>query len=176
MGLINYEDIDFKKSITKINKVVEFNGQQIEIVPYLSTKDKYDVIMITLQKSFENNIYNTFKMEVHFLLNIVYSYTNVVFPQGISEDELFDILDKSGFIELVLKNIDQKELDSMKKYIQDMSDIIMHYRNTFGAVFESFIEMLPENMEKASTLIDHFDIAKYKPLLELAADLKGGNI
>ena len=29
MGLINYKDIDFNKSINKVNKTINFNGSEI---------------------------------------------------------------------------------------------------------------------------------------------------
>ena len=40
MGLINYKDIDFNKSINKENKIINFNGSEIQIVNCLSDHNR----------------------------------------------------------------------------------------------------------------------------------------
>lgn len=176
MSLINFKDIDFEKSIDKTNKTINFNGNEIEIVNYLSTNDKYDLIMITLQKSFEKNIYNPFRMDIYFDLNVIYLYTNIVFSEEDRLDEaaLYDTLKRSGLIDAVMAEIDEKELRLLKSYIYELSEIIIKYRNTFGAVVGSFIEQLPQNMEKAKEIIGNFDPEKYQGILSLASQIKGG--
>lgn len=177
MSLINYKDIDFNKSIDKKNKIIHFNGSEIEIVNYLSANDKYDLIMITLQKSLDKNIYNPFKIDMYFDLNVVYLYTNIVFDAEVRADEasLYDTLKSSGLIDAVKAAIDEDELTVLKEYIYTLTKIITHYRNTFGAVVGGFIEQLPQNMEKAKEIIGEFDSEKYKDLLNLAGQLKAGN-
>lgn len=88
MGLINYKDIDFNKSINKVNKTINFNGSEIQVVNYLSAQDKYDLIMVTIQKAFEKGIYNEYKLKVYFDLHIVYMYTNIVFTAEDRADEV----------------------------------------------------------------------------------------
>ena len=178
MGLINYKDIDLKKSINNENKTINFNGQEIQIVNYLSINDKYDLVMITLQKSFEKGIYNLVKLDMYFELNVIYSYTNIVFDNDDRHDEaaLYDTMKRSGLIDAVIAEIDENELNLLKNYIDDISIIIMRYRNTFGAVVESFIEQLPKNMEAAKEIIETFDPEKMKSLTDLAGQLKAGVI
>lgn len=178
MSLINYKDIDCNKSIDKTNKVINFNGHEIEIVNYLSTNDKYDLIMITLQKAFEKNIYNSFKMDIYFDLNVVYLYTNLVFDSEDREDEsqLYDTLKRSGLIDAIKAEIPEEELNYLKSCVLRMSDTIIKYRNTFGAVLGSIVEQLPENMEKAKEFVQEFDSEKYAGLLDLAKQIKGGTI
>lgn len=169
MALINFKDINCKKSIDKTNKVINFNGSEIEIVNYLSANDKYDLIMITLQKSFERNIYNAFKMDMYFALNVVYSYTNIVFDDEdrLDEAKLFDTMTRSGLIDAVLNEIDVEELDYLKSCVLRLSDVIIKYRNTFGSVFEMFIEQLPDNMNKVKTMLGEMDPDKVKALVEM---------
>jgi hypothetical protein len=178
MGLINYKNIDFNKSIDKTNKIINFNGSEIQIVNYLSANDKYDLIMITLQKSFDKNIYNSFKLDVYFDLHIVYMYTNIMFSNEDKLDEmaLYDTLKRSGFIDIIKSNIDENELKELKEYIYTLSEVIIKYRNTFGAVVGTFAQQLPENMEKAKELIGEFDPDKYKGLLEIASQIKAGSL
>lgn len=174
MSLINYKDIDFNKSINKENKIINFNGSEIQIVNYLSANDKYDLIMITLQKSLDKNIYNPFKIDMYFDLNVIYLYTNIVFNNEDRVDEvgLYDTLKRSGLIDAVKAEIDENELEQLKSYIRLLTEIIIKYRNTFGAVIGSFIEQLPANMEKAKDIIGEFDSEKYKEFLNMASQLK----
>ena len=178
MSLINYKDIDLKQSINTENTVIDFNGCEIQIVNYLSSSDKYDLIMITLQKAFENNVYNPFKIDLYFDLNVVYLYTNIVFDSEDRADEmaLYDSLKRSGLIDTVRANIDCNELYELKNTIYMLVDIITKYRNTFGAVVGSFIEQLPANMEKAKEIIGEFDPEKYQGILNMANQIKSGTM
>lgn len=174
MSLINFVDIDFNKSINKENKTIHFNGSEIQIVNHLSANDKYDLIMITLQKALDQNIYNPFKIDLYFDLNTVYLYTNILFTNEDRVDEfaLYDILKRSGLLDMVKSAIDENELKELKEYVLHLAEIITMYRNTFGAVVGGFIEQLPQNMEKAKDIIGEFDPEKYQGLLELAKNIK----
>lgn len=169
MGLINYKDIDFNKSINKELKTFEFNGSEISVVPYLSINDKYDLVMITLQKSFEKGIYNHVKLDMYFDLHLIYMYTNIQIDNDdrADEAELYDTLKRSGLLDKVIEQIDEEEIETLYNYIYEMEDIIMKYKNTFGTVVSNFIEQLPENMEKAKNIIESFDTDKIKELMTL---------
>lgn len=175
MGLINYKDIDFNKSINKELKLFDFNGSEITVVPYLSISDKYDFVMITLQKSYEKGIYNLVKIDMYYDLHLVYMYTNIQVDNEdrANEADLYDIFTRSGLIEKIKENIPSEELQELKNYIENIRKILMQYQNTFGAAFGAFIEMLPENMAKAKEIIDNLDPEKYKDFMGLAKELKG---
>ena len=172
MALLNFKDIDFSTE-KAINKTINFKGNTIEVVPYLSASDKYDLVMITLQKSFEKNIYNPFKMDLFFDLNVVYLYTNIVFntEDRVDELELYDTLKNSGLIDLVKAEISAEELQLLKNYVLQLAEVIIKYRNTFGAVLGGFIDQLPSNMEQAVNIMEKIDFEKYKGLLEMASQL-----
>ena len=51
---------------------LDFNNKTIEVLKYLPIEDKYDLIMITLQKAEEDGIYNDIKLDMYFHLNLVY--------------------------------------------------------------------------------------------------------
>lgn len=173
MALINFKEIDFNKSINTTTKVINFNDSKIEIVPYLSARDKYDLIMATLNKSFEQNIYNSFKMDLMFDLNVIYSYTNILFDDEdrFDEAELHDILSKSGLIAAVMKEIPAEELSYLRSCILSLSETIIKYRNTFGAVFGSFLESFPNNAEKVKTIMESIDLEKMQGLLALVHEI-----
>jgi hypothetical protein len=156
MGLINYKDIDFNKSINKENKIINFNGNEIQIVPYLSINDKYDLIMIALQKSFENNIYNSIKLEMYFKLNIIYMYTNLVInaEDRYNEEELFDTLSKSGFIDLVLENMNEKELSFLYSTLASLKEDYKEYNGSFVGVMNVALTEIPKKLTTILELVE----------------------
>ena len=77
---VSYANMKLKMN-TDVN-TFDFCGQKIEVLKYLPAQDKYDLLMITLQKSLENGIYNDFKLNFYFELNLVYMYTNISFTEN----------------------------------------------------------------------------------------------
>lgn len=151
MGLINYKDIDFNKSINKELITFDFNGSEIAVVPYLSINDKYDLVMITLQKSLEKGIYNPVKLDMYFKLHLVYMYTNIQIDtaERADEAELYDTMMRSGLIKQVIAHIDPVELEELMEYIQRLQKVIMKYRSGLGNIVSEFVEKLPEYIEQA---------------------------
>ena len=96
-------------------KTFDFCGQKIEVLKYLPAQDKYDLLMVTLQKSLEGNIYNDFKLDLFFELNLVYMYTNITFTEKQREDEfkLYDNLKSNGFFELFYNALDETEYNDL---------------------------------------------------------------
>ena len=88
-------------------KEIDFNGNQFEVLQYLPIEDKYDLVMITLQKCYEEGIYNPIKKDMYFHLYLVYMYTDISFTDRQTEDEekLYNTLESNGIINEVIKNI-----------------------------------------------------------------------
>lgn len=173
MALINFKDIDFDKSINKTNTIIDFNGSQIEILPDISISDKYDLVMVTLQKSFEKGIYNPVKLEMYFDLNLIYLYTNIVFSieDRTDEEALYDTLYRSGLVAKVRENINDTDILFLHSAITDIAELVMKYRSSFGSAFSTFVEELPANMEKVQEIISNFDAEKTAPLMALFGSL-----
>lgn len=159
MALINYSEIDFNKSINKENKIIEFNGSEIQIVPYLSIQDKYDFIMITLQKAFDNGIYNDLKLDMYFDLHLIYMYTNIVFNNEEKTDELalYDVLMQSGLINTVKKNINEKEISNLWHLMKAIEIKLSNYKGSFLTFLIEAINTLPEKAQKAIELLQKID-------------------
>ena len=155
MALINFKDIDFNKSISKENKVIDFNGSEIQIINYLPVQDKYDLIMVTVQKSKEKNMYNPFLIDLYFDLNVIYLYTNIIFNAEDRAEEagLYDTLKKSGLIDEVKKNIDNDELELLKFYVEAVANYSVQYSNTFKGSVEELLEKLPKDLGGLAELI-----------------------
>ena len=103
MAKVSYANLKLKvnSDITTFN----FNGTEIELLNYLPMEDKYDIIMIALQKAQEDDIINPLKLDMYFHLNLVYLYTNLSFTekQRENEEKIYDALKSNGFIDEMLK-------------------------------------------------------------------------
>ena len=109
MGKVSYANMKLK--VKNNVKTFKFQDNDIEVIQYLSSEDKYSLINITLQKSLEDGFYNPLKLDVYFHLHLVYMYTDISFTEKQKEDEfkIFDTLKNNGFIDLMLENIPEDE-------------------------------------------------------------------
>ena len=61
-------------------KKITFNDAEINVAQYISQKDMYDIIMITLENAQESNgLYNDFLLDAYLGLNLVYLCTDIEF-------------------------------------------------------------------------------------------------
>ena len=58
--------------------------------------------------------------------------------------------------------------------VLDIIGDTLNYKNTAGAVIQSFINDLPKNAEIASNIVDSFDKDKYKEVIEFAKYANAG--
>ena len=102
MAKVSYANLKLK--LYQPSNVMDFNGQEIDVIQYLPVEDKYDLIMVILQKAEENGIYNPIKLDMYFHLYLVYMYTNLSFTdkQRENEPKIYDTLKSNGFIDLML--------------------------------------------------------------------------
>ena len=174
MAIINYKDLNLTNK--NVIKTFKWGDKDIEILGYLPVEDTYDVVMITLQKSFENGYYNLIKRDMFFHLNLIYAYTNIVFSEEDRADEagLFDKLVSSGFMEEFLKNFDEKIYSDLADHIETIAQADIEYRKSFSSVVSKFIEELPANAEKMKEIVDTFDPEKYQAVIDFAQAANGG--
>lgn len=170
---VSYANLKLKVN-TSIN-TFDFEGNKIEVLKYLPIEDKYDLVMITLQKASENGIYNAMKVDVFFHLHLVYMYTNLSFTDKQKENELklYDTLKSNGFIDLLLETIEESEYNFLYECINEIISDSLNYRNTAGAVIQSLINDLPKNAEAAARIVDSFNPEKYKQVIQFAEATNG---
>ena len=154
----------------------DFQGHEIEVLRYLPVEDKYDLVMITLQNSEENGIYNPVKLDMYFHLYLVYMYSNLSFTdkQKENESKLYDTLKSNGFIDLFLDNMEETEYADLYTYINECQEDTLHYRNTAGAVLQSVIQDLPKNAQAAADIVNGFDKNKFQAVIDFATAANGG--
>lgn len=173
MSTISYTNLKLKKdnSINTFN----FNDTEIEVLNYLPINDKYDLLMVTLQKSKENGYYNPLKIDMYFHLHLVYMYTNLKFTDKQREDEakLYDALQSSGFIGKLIETIPQDEYNNLYDYINETIQQEFEYNKSIGAVAAKVISDLPKSAAAAQDIIDTFDKDKYQNVIQFAQAANG---
>lgn len=157
-------------------KTFDFCGQKIQVLQYLPARDKYDLLMITLQKAQENGIYNEFKLNLYFELNLVYLYTNISFTEKQREDELklYDTLKSNGFFEQFFQAINEEEYNELFVQLNAIKDSLTQNHMSVAAIIQSFIDDLPTNAEAAAKIVESFDVNKYKQVIDFATYANGG--
>lgn len=157
-------------------KTFKFGGQDIEVLQYLPARDKYDLLMVTLQKSIQNGAYNDFKLNLYFELNLVYMYTNISFTEKQREDEfkLYDTLKSNGFFELFLQTINEDEYNELFAQLEAIKEASFRNRLSVSSVINQLINDLPANAEAAAKIVDNFNPNQYKAVVDFARYANGG--
>lgn len=174
MSKVSYANLKLK---TKADVLTfDFEGEQIEVLQYLPISDKYDLIMITLQKAKEGNIYNQLKLDMFFHLHLVYLYTNLSFTDKQKENEfkIYDTLQSNGFIDKMIEFIPKEEYENLFEMIEKQVKIEMKYSTTVASILDKFIDDLPKNAEAAMKIVDNFDPDKFQAVKDFAKAANGG--
>ena len=171
---VSYANMKLKTN-TQVN-TFDFFGQTIEVLKYLPAQDKYDLLMITLQKSLEENIYNEFKLNLYFELNLVYMYTNISFTEKQREDEfkLYDTLKSNGFFDKFYQVIEEEEYNDLFAQLNALKELEFKNKTNLGAIINSLIENLPEKAAAAAKIVENFNPDKFKEVVDFARYANGG--
>lgn len=174
MAIINYQDLNINK-VVNTNSFM-WNNKEIEVVDYISADDKYDIVMITLQNSEEEGIYNPIKLDIYYHLYLVYTYTNIVFSNEDRADELalYDALLSSGFMEEFLKHINIRDYTEMQDEIERIAEMKMKYNVSTASIIKKFVDDLPANAEAMQEIVNSFDPEKYQAVVDFAKAANGG--
>lgn len=172
MAKVTYASLKLKTDTSV--KEVEFNGSKIEVLQYLPVDDKYSLVNITLQKSKDGSIYHPLKKDMYFHLNLVYLYTNLSFTDKQREDEskLYDTLQSSGLLSLILENIPEEEYETLYSFIEEYERDILNYQNTIAGIVANIIESLPARAEEMQKIVDNFNPENFQEVLNFANAIK----
>ena len=149
---------------------IDLGDKKIEIKQYLPAEDKYDLIMITLQESKEEGVYNHFKMDMFFHLNMVFMYTNLQFTDKQKEDliKLYDMLESNGIINAVVAAIPEEEYNYLFDTMETVAKARSKYDNSFAGILNNFMINMPINAAEAAKIVDNFDPEKYGEVINFA--------
>lgn len=174
MAKVSYASLKLKTS--QEVKTFKYGDADIEVKQYLPIEDKYDLIIATLQRAKDGDLYNPLRLDVYFHLNIVYLYTNLSFTDKQKENEtkLYDALMSNEIIDAVLALIPEKEYEFLIENLEDMVENEMEYSTTAASVLKSLVNDLPKNAEAAANIVDNFVPEKYQAVVDFAKAANGG--
>lgn len=163
----------------KINDAVntfDFNGEKIEVKQYLPIKDKYDLIMIALQKCNEGGIYNPIKSNMYFSLNICYLYTNINFTDKQREDEekLYDLLLSSGLMTQIIANIPEDEYETLVDLINETIEKYESKNLCVAGMINGLVEGLPAKMAEAKDVIESINPEAFQNVMAFTKAINNG--
>ena len=173
MSKVSYANLKLKVN-TEVN-TFDFNNQKIEVLKYLPIQDKYDLIMITLQKAEENGIYNEVKLDMYFHLHLVYMYTNLSFTekQKENEEKIYDTLQSNGFFDVFLETLDEDEYTYLYNSIGLISKEKTDYNKTITALIRDYFDSMPKKAESAAKIVENFNPAQFQAVLDFANAANG---
>ena len=174
MTKVSYAGLKLKTDTTV--KSFSYEDKRIEVLQYLPIKDKYDLIMVALQKSKEGDIYNPIKYDMYFHLNIVYLYTNLYFTDKQKEDEekIFDTLVSSGMLENIISNMAEDEFKDLWDKMNEYMESELKYSTTAAALIKNIITDLPTQAQAAMDIVNQFDPDKFAAVRDFAKAANGG--
>lgn len=160
-------------------KKITFNDDEINIAQYISQKDMYDIIMITLENAQESNgLYNDFLLDMYLNLNLVYLCTDIKFSEEDrkNEIELYNTLVESKLLDAVISAIPHGLYNQIYDYTRQIADVNMKY-GAYGAqvgrVLENMVTELPAAMAKAAEIAENFKPEQYENVLNFAKAANG---
>lgn len=173
MAKVSYASLKLK--VDNSVETFDFQGNTIEVLKYLPIQDKYDLIMVALEKA-EDEIYNPIMLEAYFHLHLVYMYTNLTFTDKQREDELklYDTLQSTGFITKMLEKIPEDEYDTLYTYLSETVDYLTEYKNTIKYFAQSLIGEFSSKFDNLQDAVNGFDEEKYQQIINIAQSLAGG--
>lgn len=174
MEKVKFEDLGIKFS-EDTEKII-FNNKEIEIKKYLPISQRYDIIMIALQKAYEDGVYNPLKLDEYFNLNIIYSYTNIEFSDELREDEdaLYDMIETSGLLNAVLLAMNKDQYQEMVNTLTEITDVKQTFENSVAGTLRKFFNEVSLNADQMQQIVDNFDKDKYLEVMNFAKAANGG--
>jgi len=159
-----------KIKIPKAYIEFKFADKIIQVIQYLPESNKLENIEIAYYKSIVNNQFDPLLFNTFFLLNIVYSYTNLTFTdeQKKNEGKLFDMIKSSGLLDNILGAMNALEVDYYAQNIDNYinTKLMLDYSaagitnnainaiNTFSGVISEKLSSLDE--ETVKKFLDYF--------------------
>lgn len=159
-----------KMKVQEHSKVIYIEDKEVEVFQYIPAEDKYDLIMITLQECKEGGIYNSYKKEIFFNLNLIYMYTNLSFTDKQKEDylKLYDILESNGVFNAVIAAMSEGEYENLLIWMDEVQNDLLVYENSFAGVVNNLMESLPRSAQAAAEIVDNFNPEKFEQVINFA--------
>ena len=172
--MVSYANMRLK--VDTSTKVIDLgNGISIEVLNYLPINEKFNLIEKTLEKSYENNIYNPVKLDMYFALNLVYLYSNISFTDKQREDEnkLYDVLQSNGVLDKIIDAIDDEEYNYLYTLLVETEEKRNEYGKSLIGIIDAMSSTISRDGQKLNEIVNQFDPNQFKNVLEFAQAANG---
>ena len=153
----------------KNNEEYKLNDLGVEVLSYLPLLDKYNLINITLQESFDGNIYHPVKIEGVFYVYVAILYTNITFTEKQKTDifKTYDLIMSSGLLNLILHNIPDEEFNTVLTLFKDTLAANEKYIHSFTSIVSQFTEQIASKAEQLQEQEKNIDFDKIQNTVDL---------
>lgn len=121
--------------------IIEWNGQEIEILNYLPIQEKLDLISRIVNASLDdNNFANPARLNIFTIMEILYTYTNINFTAKQRENFLdtYDLFVSSGLWHKIFEVLKERgEYDYIQYTTTDVINEIYKYRDSALGILEA---------------------------------------
>ena len=141
MANITFESLGLK--VNQEVKILDFNGEKIEVLKYLPIQKKLELISEVLSNALSEDTegyYNPIKLEVFTAIAAVETYTNIEFSEKDKEDipHLYDLLKTSGLLKLIIaEGIGKLEYDELFFDVGTCMRAITTFNNSFYGIIKN---------------------------------------
>lgn len=165
-------NIAFEAFGLKVNqdvKILDFNGEKIEVVQYLPIQKRLELISEVLSNALSEDTegyYNPIKLEVFAAIAAVEAYTNIEFSEKDKEDipHLYDLLKTSDLLRLItVEGIGEMKYSTLLCEIEACMRAITTFNNSFYGIIKNI---------GANKDIVNFDIEELQKKLQDPESLK----
>lgn len=129
------------KLITEIKPVeLTWNDQVIEVKQYISMQDKLTFVTNVLNAAADDNrFYNKGKVDMFFVLELIYTYTNISFTDKQKEDpvKIYDAFKVSELYREIVNSIPNEEVDYLYDLVTDAAKQIYAYQNSAYGIMDA---------------------------------------
>lgn len=153
---------------------ITIQDTKILVCQHLPMEDKMSLVDITLQQATVNGIIHPLLIDVYFILNLIFKYTNLSFTDKQREDpfKLFDQLQFSGIIQEVLLAIPVKEYEELQNYLKETKIALERKSTSIAAKITDYLEDLPQKMAEAAEIAKSFNPQDFKEVINMAKALR----
>lgn len=137
--------IAFSKLNAKVNTDIKTisleDGKDIEIIQYLPTEEKINLIarVIELAHDPEINYMNPIKTDIYFDIELIKAYTNITFTDKQLDNlpKLYDLLVSSGWLQKIKDEIPKEEINVLRHNISRTQNAYYAYRSSAVGIIET---------------------------------------
>jgi hypothetical protein len=136
-----------KLGLSKLNlnkkqdiKIVNFEGNEIEVLQYLDIASKSGLINAAVRGSVIDGIVDEILLDAYLHLFIVERYTNISFTQKQRENllETFDLLDSNKFFDVIIEGMAENEYEYIFTMAKRLMNSLNEYNKNVVSIFKGF--------------------------------------